>query len=118
MEKKRQIVYACSGASNVGQTANSVGLYLNTTAGIPMSCAAALGAGLDTFLKKAADVDENIIIDGCPVGCLKTICEQQGIPNVRRFVVTELGIEKEYGRPVSDKDIQMVVAAILGQDNL
>ena len=110
----KKMVYACSGASNVGQTANAAGLKLREEHGIPMSCGVALGANLDNFLKQAGENDENIILDGCPVACLQSICTRHNIPNTRQVIVTELGIPKEYGRPVSDEDIDRVLNKALG----
>lgn len=58
-----------------------------------MTCLAALGAELSGYVESDRAADENIVIDGCPVGCGQKIFAKLGIP-CRQIVVTEYGVEK------------------------
>ncbi len=42
-----------------------------------------------------AEDQVNLLIDGCPVGCLKQMFDNKGILNYDHVVVTEMGINKD-----------------------
>jgi uncharacterized metal-binding protein len=58
-----------------------------------MTCLAGLGGDLSGFIESAKAADENVVIDGCPIGCGKNIFERHGLP-YRQFVLTGYGLEK------------------------
>lgn len=90
---KTRIMYACSGAADVGEIADTAVRKLRSDGYGKMTCLAAIGAGLSGYIESAKAADENLAIDGCPVGCAKKILEQKGIA-FRSVVLTELGLEK------------------------
>lgn len=57
-----------------------------------MSCLSGIGADLSGFIESAREAD-NIIIDGCPVGCGKKMFEKNGLP-YSEFVLTHFGLVK------------------------
>lgn len=65
---ENKLVFACSGASNVGQLANTVALDLAKTGQGSMSCIAAIGAHLDGFVVSARDCDRLIVLVGVYFG--------------------------------------------------
>jgi uncharacterized metal-binding protein len=88
------LVYACSGGSNVGQITNEIAKELTTEGVAKMTCGIALGANLSGFIASAQSADKNIVIDGCPVGCLRKVFENHKITNMDYYIITEMGIEK------------------------
>ena len=104
------LIYACSGAANTGLLADQVARRLARDGIGKMTCLAAMGAGLSGFLESARTVDENLVLDGCPVACGKAIFEKAGIP-FRHHMMTEFGVEK--GKtPITEEVIERVAGAL------
>jgi len=91
-EEKIRLLYACSGAADVGQIADLVARKLDDEEWGGMSCLSGIGAGLSGFIESAKEA-ENIVIDGCPVGCGRKIFEKNGLP-FSEVVITNLGVVK------------------------
>ena len=89
---KVRLIYSCSGAADVGQIADLTARRLRDEKFGSMSCLSGIGAGLSGFLESAKAAD-NIVIDGCPVGCGKKMFENQGLP-FTEFVLTQQGLVK------------------------
>ena len=90
--EKVRLLYACSGAADVGHIADLVARRLSREGWGGMSCLSGIGADLSGFIESAREAD-NIIIDGCPVGCGKKMFEKNGLP-YREIVLTQLGLVK------------------------
>ena len=88
------MILACSGGSNVGQLSNQTSVDLTREGFGKMFCLAGIGGSLSGFVQSAKDVDKIIAIDGCKVGCVKAILENNGIENKNYLVLTDLDIEK------------------------
>jgi uncharacterized metal-binding protein len=107
-----RIIFVCSGASNVGQIANSAGVCLNKEGYGNFTCIALLATGSVEFVENVRQADQIVIIDGCPVACARTIAEDQGIAPDQYVVVTEFGIEKDHDRDPSTEEIEEIVSAV------
>ena len=92
-ENKTKLIYSCSGAANTGYLADQVFRNIKSGDIANGTCLAAVGADLSGFLVSAKEVEENIIIDGCKVGCGKKIFENKGLP-FTQYVITDFGVEK------------------------
>ncbi len=92
-DDKIKLMYACSGAANTGHLADNVSRRLSKIGIGKMTCLSAMGAGFSGFVESARAAGENLVIDGCPVGCGKQTFENNGIP-FRHFVMTDYGVEK------------------------
>lgn len=86
------LLYACSGAANTGLLADRVARQLAVGGG-KMTCLAAVGAGLETFLAGAGCAKRNVVLDGCPVACGRAIFESRDLP-FEHVLLTEYGVEK------------------------
>ena len=91
-DQKLRLLYACSGAADVGQVADLVARRLDDEEWGGMSCLSGIGADLSGFIESAREAD-NIVIDGCPVGCGKKMFEKNGLP-YSEFVLTQFGLVK------------------------
>ena len=91
-DRKLRLLYACSGAADVGQVADLVARRLDDEEWGGMSCLSGIGADLSGFIESAKEAD-NIIIDGCPVGCGRKMFETRGLP-FTEIVMTQQGLVK------------------------
>lgn len=86
--QKKTIILACSGAADVGALADRAARALAKDGKGSMFCLAAVGAGIEAKMKEFMSVDEVITIDGCGVGCAKTLAQNAG----RTPVAFDLGV--------------------------
>ena len=105
------LVFACSGASNVGQIANSAALELDRRGVGRMYCLIGVSAHIGGMVDSAAGADFRIVIDGCPVACARKATEHAGAAVDRYVVVTELGIEKNHVFEWTAEQVERVVLA-------
>ena len=91
-DQKLRLLYACSGAADVGQVADLVARKLDDEEWGGMSCLSGIGADLSGFIESAREAD-NIVIDGCPVGCGRKMFEARGLP-FTEIVITQQGLVK------------------------
>ncbi len=106
------MILACSGAANVGQMANRVAVELTREGFGQMFCVAALGAHLTKFVNYAQKVPAMLAIDGCSIGCVRSILEHAGVPLRNYIVLTELGFEKNMNSNLEQSDIEKVKQAV------
>ena len=88
-----KLIYACSGASDVGSLSDHAARKMRDEKIGAMSCLAAVGAGLSGFIESAKAADQCITIDGCQVACAKKNLEKIGV-TPKSFIITEMGYEK------------------------
>jgi uncharacterized metal-binding protein len=106
------LVYACSGASNVGQVANGVMVELNKGGYGKAGCLSGVGAGLSGFVE-SAKAGRSIVIDGCPTACGKKIFEKLGIEPYKYFVVTDFGIKKTHDFSLLESETKEATGLVL-----
>jgi uncharacterized metal-binding protein len=87
------MIYACSGAADVGEIADRVARKLRDEGFARMSCLAAIGAGLSGYMETAKGADTVIVIDGCATACARKNFERIGVTPVS-YVLTDMGLEK------------------------
>jgi len=113
------VVYACSGASDVGELTDKVARRMAKAAakGDGGSCIsgmgrlAGIGADLTGMIESVKSVDQIIAIDGCPVSCAKKLLESKGL-KTKSFNLKDLGFEK--GKtPCNDDNIEKAVKLIM-----
>jgi uncharacterized metal-binding protein len=106
---EKKLIYACSGAADVGEIADQVARKLRSEEFAKMTCLAGIGAGLSGYVQSAIGADENITIDGCSVACAKKTLEKIGVTPTA-YILTDLGlvkgespVTKETVKQMSDK---------------
>ena len=100
------LIFACSGASNVGQLANGVALDLAKNGQGSMSCIAAIGAHLDGFVVSVRDCDQLIVLDGCERNCALLTFQQVEVDPHVHLTFTEHGLEKKHGEGTSEAELR------------
>ena len=110
----KRIIFPCAGQANTGQLTNLAAIQLTEEGYGSIACVALLATGAEGLVKNAKDVDEILILDGCPMECAKKIAEAQGVPVGQHLVMTELGITKGPSKNYTDDDIEKIVSACWG----
>lgn len=104
------LIFACSGAADVGEVADRAARRLTADGSGKMFCMAGIGGRVPGILKTTNEADKILALDGCPLDCTRLALEQAGFSGFEHLVVTDLGLEKG-GSPATDQNIAAVVAA-------
>jgi uncharacterized metal-binding protein len=94
-ETQQVAIFTCAGGSNTGQTANAAGVKLAQAGLGYLACLAGVGAGAENTLKKLAQAQKVVVIDGCPVACAKGMLGKAGVKVDCYVQVTALGVKKD-----------------------
>ena len=113
-KQKRQarIILYCAGSANVGQLTQQVAMELAREGVGRLLCLAGIGARMETFVKSAREIDETVVLDGCPTGCAKKIMEDNGLAVTHYFVMTEQGIKKSYKSAPQAEEVGQVLQTL------
>ena len=89
------VLFACSGAANVGQIANRAAIELQTEGTGTMLCLAAVAGSDEEVIKCGENAERVVGIDGCSSVCTKKALEHAGISLTDHITVTDLCLEKK-----------------------
>ena len=103
------LVFACSGAADVGEISDMAARKLSKEGAGAMFCLAGLGGRVEPIMKKTESASKILAIDGCALDCVKLCLQQAGFNNFIHLRVTDLGMEKGKSRP-NEENMEKVVA--------
>lgn len=106
------LVFACSGAADVGDISDRAARKLTRDGAGKMYCLAGIGGKVSGIIKTTQAAEKILAIDGCPLDCTKLSLEEVGINNFEHIIVTDLGLKKGES-PATDDNIAAVVQAAL-----
>ena len=106
------LIFACSGAADVGAIADLAARKLTAEGAGKMYCLAGIGGRVPGILKTTKEAEKILAIDGCPLDCTKLSLEDAGISDFDQIVVTDLDLDKGHSPP-TDKNIAKVIQASL-----
>ncbi|MBI5017897.1 MAG: putative zinc-binding protein [Deltaproteobacteria bacterium] len=89
-----RLVFACSGASDVGEIADRAARKLWCEGVGRMFCLAGIAGRVKGILKATHSASHVVVIDGCPVDCGRKTLELAGFSGFGHVRVTDLGAEK------------------------
>jgi uncharacterized metal-binding protein len=89
-----RLVFACSGASDVGAVADQAARRVSRMKLASMGCLSAVANGLDFAMDPVKLADRIIVIDGCPENCAKLTMEKAGVCSFEYILLSDLGMEK------------------------
>lgn len=89
-----KLIFACSGAADVGGVADQAARKLNADGAGKMFCLAAIGGGITSYLETTDKAGMILAIDGCPVECAKHTLEEAGFMEFRHLRLSDLGLQK------------------------
>lgn len=110
---KIQLMYACSGCSDVGEISDKTARALSKDGFGKMTCLAGVGARLSGFIESAKAASENIVVDGCSAACAKNCLEQIGVTPVS-YILTDMGLVKRK-TPVTEEIVNKMCEKIKGE---
>jgi len=111
-----RLIFACSGAADVGEIADRAAREMTQKGNGAMFCLAGIGGKIGGILKKTESASKILAIDGCELDCVKNCLELAGFRQFEHLRVTDLGMAKGQ-TPASDENMAMVVqsgTALLG----
>lgn len=104
-----KLIFACSGAADVGEIADKAARKLTREGVGRMFCTAGIGGRISGILKTSEAADSILAIDGCPLNCVKSSLEQAGFTAFKHLQLADLGLEKCQS-PVTDENVNAVAA--------
>lgn len=110
------LVFACSGAADVGALADQAARRLAKAGQGKMFCTVGLGGKVKPILETTRAASTILAIDGCPLDCAKRSLNEAGFDQCLHLRVTDLGLIKGETE-VSDANVARVAdeaAALLG----
>jgi len=104
-----KLVFACSGAADVGEIADRAARQLTKEGIGKMFCTAGIGGRVSGIMKTTESADKILAIDGCPLNCVKNSLEQAGLNKFEHLQLADLGLEK-CSSPVTEENVSNVAA--------
>ncbi len=104
-----RLVFACSGAADVGEIADRAARKISREGSGKMFCMAGLGGRIGGILKTTEAAEAILAIDGCPLNCVKANLEQAGFKAFKHLQLADLGLEKGKS-PATEENVSKVAA--------
>ena len=104
-----KLIFACSGAADVGETADRAARALTKEDVGKMYCLAGLGGQVPGIVSNTRSAAKILAIDGCPTECAKKTLQVAGFTSFHHIQLTDLGLQKG-SSPATAENIQTVVA--------
>jgi uncharacterized metal-binding protein len=103
-----KLIFACSGAADVGAIADQSARKLSADGAGKMYCLMGVGGRVSGILATVKSASKILAIDGCPLDCARKTLEEAGFVDFKHFRITDLGMEKGQS-PVTEERISIVV---------
>jgi uncharacterized metal-binding protein len=104
-----KLIFACSGAADVGEVADRAARELTENGLGKMFCLAGVGGRVAGIMKKTGDASDILAIDGCELDCARNTLEQAGFTRFKHLRVTDLGMEKGKTSATEENIVKVVV---------
>jgi uncharacterized metal-binding protein len=102
-----RLIFACSGAADVGEIADKAARKLTRDGAGRMFCTAGLGGRISGILKTTEAAEGVLAIDGCSLNCVKSSLEQAGFTAFKHLQLADLGLEKGKS-PATEESVNRV----------
>jgi len=89
-----KLIFACSGAANVGAIADQAARRLTKDGAGKMFCLAGVGGRVSGIMATTESAARILAIDGCPLNCVRNCLEQAGFTKYEHLQLADLGMEK------------------------
>jgi len=89
-----KLIFACSGAADVGAIADQAARRLTKDGSGRMFCLAGVGGRVPGIMATTESAASILAIDGCPLNCVKSCLEQAGFKKYEHLQLADLGMEK------------------------
>jgi uncharacterized metal-binding protein len=109
-----KLIFACSGAADVGKIADLAARKLTADGAGKMFCLAGIGGRVSGIMETTRAAKILLAIDGCPLHCARNTLEQAGFKKFEHVCLSDLGMEK--GKtPATDEAVAKVVQRAKGR---
>ncbi|MBM4163797.1 MAG: zinc-binding protein [Lentisphaerae bacterium] len=105
-----KLIFACSGAADVGAIADQAARKLTQDGAGRMFCLAGVGGRVSGILATTQSAARILAIDGCPLNGVKNCLEQAGFTTYERLQLADLGMEKGKTPPTPETVAQAATA--------
>ncbi|MFH1221299.1 MAG: putative zinc-binding protein [Candidatus Eisenbacteria bacterium] len=89
-----KLIFACSGAADVGAIADRTARHLTKEGTGKMYCLAGIGGHVNNIVKNTEQAGKILALDGCAQDCAKRCLEAAGFTRYDHLRVTDLGMKK------------------------
>jgi uncharacterized metal-binding protein len=89
-----KLIFACSGAADVGKISDLAARKLTAEGAGKMFCLAGIGGRVSGIMETTRVAAAILAIDGCPFDCAKKTLEQGGFAEFKHLRLSDLGMEK------------------------
>lgn len=105
------LIFACSGAADVGDVADRAARELTGSGCGQMFCLAGIGGGIKPIMIKTASAKKILAIDGCGLNCVKSTLEKAGFDQFLHLQLGDIDMAKGQTPPTEDNIAKTVAAA-------
>lgn len=103
-----KLIFACSGAADVGHLADLAARKLTSEGAGKMFCLAGIGGRVSGIMASTEAAAVVLAIDGCPLDCARKTLEEAGFQQFEHLRLADLGMEKGKS-PVTEQRLDEVV---------
>lgn len=103
-----KLIFACSGAADVGEIADRAARKMTKSGNGNMFCLAGIGGKITGIIKKTQAASKVLAIDGCDLDCVKNCLQEAGFAEFAHLRVTDLGMQKGQAA-INDENVARVV---------
>jgi uncharacterized metal-binding protein len=89
-----KLIFACSGASDVGAIADQAGRKLASEGVGKFYCLARIGGRVSGIMASTEAASDILVIEGCNLDCARRVMELAGFKKFKYLRVTDLGMKK------------------------
>lgn len=104
------LIFACSGAADVGAVADQAARQMTRDGQGKMYCLAGIGGKVSGILATTEAADKILAMDGCPLNCARKSLENAGFKQFAHVQLSDLGLYKGKS-PVTPEHVRQVIAA-------
>jgi uncharacterized metal-binding protein len=97
-----KLIFACSGAADVGEIADRAARKMNKEGVGRMFCMAGIGGRVSGIMKTTESAQKILAIDGCFLNCAKNSLENAGFNEFGHLQLADLGMEKGKSPPTEE----------------
>lgn len=89
-----KVVFACSGAADVGELSDRAARKLARMNVAKMFCLAGIGGNISGMIASAKGADQVLVIDGCPQACARKTLKERGLEEISHLCLDDIGYAK------------------------
>lgn len=89
-----KLIFACSGAADVGAVADQAARKLNRNGNGKMFCTVGIGGRVPGIMKTTESAQAILAIDGCPLSCVEKCLQEAGFKEFEHLQLADLDMVK------------------------